>query len=66
MVVVLISSVSLAAAIAGCGGGDADVKSVTTTTPTGQQLVDLKKKLDAGAITQDQYDTERARLLKGN
>jgi hypothetical protein len=42
------------------------VKSVTTTTTTGQQLIDLKKALDAGAITPDQYEKEKARILKGN
>lgn len=62
----LIAAVALAAAVAGCGGGSADVKSVTTTTTTGQQLIDLKKALDTGAITQEQYDREKARLLKGN
>ena len=62
----LVLSVALAAAIAGCGGGSADVKSVVSTTKTGQQLADLKKQLDAGAITKEQYDTEKARLLTGN
>jgi hypothetical protein len=62
----LVAAVALAAAVAGCGGGSADVKSVTTTTTTGQQLIDLKKALDAGAITQDQFDKEKARILKGN
>ncbi len=62
----LIAAAALAAAVAGCGGGSADVKSVTTTTTTGQQLIDLKKALDAGAITPDQYEKEKARILKGN
>jgi hypothetical protein len=62
----LLAAVALAAAVAGCGGGSAEVKSVTTTTTTGQQLIDLKKALDAGAITQDQFDKEKARILKGN
>jgi hypothetical protein len=56
----------LAATIAGCGGGSADVKSVVSTTKTGQQLADLKKAFDSGAITKEQYDTEKARLLTGN
>jgi hypothetical protein len=62
----LTLSVVLAAAIAGCGGGSADVKSVVSTTKTGQQLADLKKAFDSGAITKEQYDTEKARLLTGN
>ena len=62
----LVASLALAGAIAGCGGGSADVKPVTSTTATGQQLVNLKKALDAGTITPDEYDKERARILKGN
>ncbi|MBL8526739.1 MAG: SHOCT domain-containing protein [Burkholderiales bacterium] len=42
------------------------MKPVTSTTATGQQLVNLKKALDAGTITPDEYDKERARILKGN
>ena len=37
--------------------------SVTTTT-TGQELTDLKAALDAGAITQDEYDKKRKQILK--
>jgi hypothetical protein len=62
----LTTALMISAAIAGCGGGGADVKSVTTTTATGQQLIDLKKALDTGAITQEQYEKEKARILKGN
>ena len=65
-IAVLASSIALAGAIPGCGGGSAEMKPVTSTTATGQQLVDLKKALDAGAITQDQYEREKARILKGN
>lgn len=65
-IAMLVSSVVLAAMLAACGGGGADVKSVVNTTTTGQQLIDLKKALEAGAITQDQYEKEKARILKGN
>lgn len=35
-----------------------------TFAPTiGQQLIDLKKALDAGAITQAEYETEKAKIL---
>lgn len=49
--------------LAGCGGGT-EVKSEITTTTKGQQLTDLKKALDAGAINQDEYERERQRILK--
>jgi hypothetical protein len=31
----------------------------------GQQLIDLKKAKDAGAITEAEYETEKAKLLNG-
>jgi len=49
--------------VTACGGGGADVKSEVTTTTVGQQLMDLKKALDAGAITKDEYEKERAKIL---
>ncbi len=52
--------------VVACGGGGADVKSEVTTTTVGQQLLDLKKALDAGAITQKEYDRERKKILDKN
>jgi hypothetical protein len=49
--------------VAACGGGGAEVKSELSTTTVGQQLLDLKKALDAGAITKDDYEKERAKIL---
>lgn len=49
--------------VVACGGGGADVKSEVTTTTVGQQLMDLKKALDAGAITQTEYEKERKKIL---
>ena len=46
-----------------CGGG-ADVRSEVSTTTTGQQLMDLKKALDSGAMTQKEYDQERKKILE--
>ena len=61
----LIIAIAMTAALAACGGGGADVKSVVNTTTTGQQLIDLQKALDAGAITKEQYDQQKAKILKG-
>jgi hypothetical protein len=56
-------SVALALGLAGCGGGGAEVKSEITTTTKGQQLMDLKKAYDAGAMSKDEYERERQRIL---
>ncbi|HKY02590.1 MAG TPA: hypothetical protein VJM53_08560 [Burkholderiales bacterium] len=45
-----------------CGGG-AEVKTSTTTVSVGQQLIDLKKARDTGAMTQAEYDGAKSRLI---
>lgn len=55
---------ALVLGLAGCGGGDTEVRSEISTTTKGQQLIDLQKALDAGAINKDEYERERQRILK--
>ncbi len=55
----------VAATLAGCGGGDQYVTvSGTTTISKGQELTDLQRALQEGAITQSEYDTLRERILR--
>jgi hypothetical protein len=49
--------------LAACGGGGATVRSESTST--GQELIDLKKALDAGVIDQKEYDKQREKILSG-
>lgn len=51
--------------LAACGGGSArsETEVTNTTVSTGQQLIDLQTALEAGAITQEEYDAERASIL---
>ena len=49
-----------------CGGGGAEVKSEVSTTTVGQQLMDLKKAFDSGAMTQQEYEKERKKILDRN
>jgi hypothetical protein len=62
LLLLLVCGVLLGGAVA-CGGGGADIKSEVTTTTVGQQLLDLKKALDAGAIDQKEYERERKKIL---
>lgn len=53
------------ASLAGCGGGDANVKvQGSTTITTGQELQDLQRALAEGAITQQEYDKIKEALLR--
>jgi hypothetical protein len=64
----VVSSVAFAAGLAlglsACGGGGAKLQSEVTTTTTGQQLLDLQKAYEAGAISKEEYERERKKILE--
>jgi hypothetical protein len=53
-------------ALAGCGSSSRATVTVkgTTTISSGQELLDLKRALDEGAISRSDYDKVRAIILK--
>ncbi|MBA3006945.1 MAG: gas vesicle protein GvpG [Proteobacteria bacterium] len=61
--VMWILVIAMVPVLSGCGGGGAEVRSEVTSVTTGQQLMDLKKALDIGAMTRDEYDREREKIL---
>ena len=63
---VLFSLLIFGAGLAGCGGGGAQLKSQTTNTTTGQELVDIKEAYDKGVITEKEYNDQKKRILEGN
>jgi hypothetical protein len=50
----------------GPGGGGATVesKNITTTKTLGEQLMDLQKAYESGAITQDQYNDLKKKTIE--
>lgn len=60
----IVSVIALMSTLPACGGGGAKVESDITTTTKGQQLLDLKKALDSGAINQKEYETLRKKVLE--
>jgi hypothetical protein len=63
-IVSIVSVTALFGTLVGCGGGGAKVQSDITTTTKGQQLLDLKKALDSGAISQKEYESLRKKVLE--
>lgn len=59
---VTVAVMSAILAVAGCGG--ADVRTQTTTTTTGQELLDLKKAYEAGVLSEKEYDRKREEILE--
>ena len=48
-----------------CGGGKTQVVTETTKTTTkGQELQDLKKAMDEGAISEKEYESAKKKILK--
>lgn len=62
--IAFILAILLVTGLTACGGGGAKAQTDIRTTTTGQELTDLKKALDAGAITQEEYEAQREKILK--
>jgi hypothetical protein len=61
----VLCAVAIALTLAACGGGGSTSTTAVqnTTVSKGQQLIDLKKALDSGAISQRDYDSQRSKIL---
>lgn len=52
----------VAVVLAGCGGNE--VVRPTVSVSVGQQLIDLKKARDSGALSPREYESQKAQLIK--
>ena len=60
--VALVLAVSLL--LSSCGGGGAKTENVVTTKSKGEQLSDLQKAYASGAMTPQEYERQRKKILE--
>jgi hypothetical protein len=54
---------ALSAAVAGCSSSSTDVLAPTVSVSIGQQLIDLKRARESGAISEQEYQTQVRRVI---
>lgn len=64
-IIAVIVAMALGFGVAGCGGGGAKAQTELTTTTVGQQLLDLQKAYEAGALSKQEYEKEKQKILSG-
>ena len=57
------ATVAAALALGGCGGGTAETRTVNRMVTKEQELQDLQRALQFGAISQAEYEQERRKAL---
>ncbi len=64
----LVTAAVLGGLLSGCawsiGGGDKGSGKIVATPTRGQELIDLKKAKDQGAITEEEYQAQRKAIME--
>jgi hypothetical protein len=60
--VALVLAVSVL--LSSCGGGGAKTENVVITKSKGEQLSDLQKAYESGALSRDEYEKQRKKILE--
>jgi len=50
--------------LSSCGGGGAKTENVVITKSKGEQLSDLQKAYESGALSRDEYEKQRKKILE--
>ncbi|NMC73794.1 MAG: hypothetical protein GYA56_05455 [Geobacteraceae bacterium] len=62
----LLTGVSIAGCCGPGGGAKVENRSITTTKSLGEQLMDLKKAYESGAITESEYGELKKKAIEQN
>ena len=60
----LILALCATMTLAACGGGSSTTNTTVNATTKGQQLADLQAAYEAGALTDEEYQREREKILE--
>ncbi len=65
-IIAVIIAMGLATGVSGCGGGGAKTQTKTDirTTTKGQELLDLQKAYESGALSQKEYERQKNKILE--
>lgn len=63
-VLTMIILISFGAGLAGCGGGEGEVKKHTAGPTVGKELTDLKSAYEKGAISKEEYEKAKEKILE--
>ncbi len=66
VLMVVLAGVGLAGCCGPGGGANVETKNITTTMSLGDQLIDLQKAYDSGAITESQYNELKEKTIRQN
>ena len=62
----LLIAITVVTCLGGCAWSIGDTPKQVTSQPTvGQQLIDLQKARDSGALTDAEYQSQKAKVLGG-
>ena len=64
VVALVIFTIVMGGLFVGCGGGSTNVQQSSTTL--GQELIDLDRARDVGALSESEYQTQRDQMLGEN
>ena len=65
-IMAIMTALVLATTVSGCGGGGAKSQTQTDvrTTTTGQELLDLQKAYESGAMSKNEYEKQKKKILQ--
>lgn len=59
-----VAGLGLLLAVSACGGGSSQTTTTNRLTTQEQEMKDMRRALDVGAISEEEYEEQREKILK--